>query len=89
VGGRIRAAARHRESPGVTDIEPRDATGHWRRACSKFADELGWEREPIWFWFDQCASVREMHTGSRREEAEQMAFADVCFIFDQRGRLAD
>lgn len=67
------------------DRRVRDATGKWRIACDEFADALGWPRDPVWYWFDQLACVREMHSRLPREWAEERAFEDVLIVFDKRG----
>jgi hypothetical protein len=66
---------------------PRDAKGEYRRKCRKLADDLGYEREAVWYWFEQIAAAREKESQFNRDRtvAEDAAFRDVIVALDKRG----
>jgi hypothetical protein len=66
---------------------PRDAKGVYRRKCRQLADDLGYERETVWNFWEQLALCREFESVFRADRGvhEEMAFRDVVAVVDKRG----
>jgi hypothetical protein len=62
-------------------IEPGlDADGEYQETLCEFADEFGWTRGMICYWWSQIAMAR-MWTGQSQEVAEDGAMRDVFLAF--------
>lgn len=78
VGGHRQPRTRHAIQRG------QDPNQIYEAACIDLADDLGWERGIVVYWWSQLALARQ-HVGQPQAMAEHFALDDVRAVFDKRG----
>lgn len=63
-----------------------DETGLYEAACCEFADQFGFGRGEICYWWGQITMARMKEGKQPQDVAEDGAWYDVRAAFDQRGR---
>lgn len=67
-------------------IQPgQDKAGKYQQACIEFADEYGFTRGEICFWWSQIAMAREFWGMRSRDVAEDGAWHDIKHVFLKYG----
>ena len=91
----IQVARRRRQQVKVPRLQARsqpiDRDPHrvYEAACVDLADELGYKRDGIYWWWGQLAGAIEANTGYQRSVCEYMALDCVRKSFDKRGATPD
>jgi hypothetical protein len=61
----------------------------YRKPCADFAETLGWDKNTIADWFEQCQLMRMKEQGWPRELAAWMAMRDLRALFYKPGAIGD